>query len=46
MMKIVIRNNFLEVNIDYPKELFNFHKYLPFLPAKKRLKNSKNLFVA
>ena len=26
---------FLGVDIDYPKELFNFHKYLPFLPEKK-----------
>ena len=23
---------FLEVDIDYPKELFNLNKYLPYLP--------------
>ena len=26
---------FLEVDIDYPKQLFNLHKDLPFLPEKK-----------
>ena len=26
---------FLEVDFDYPKELFNFHKDLPFLSEKK-----------
>ena len=32
----------LEVDIDYPKKLFNLHKDLPFLPKKKRLKKLKN----
>ena len=27
---------FLEVDIDYPKSLFNLHKYLPFLPERKK----------
>ena len=36
---------FLEVDVEYPKTLFNSHKDLPFLPKRKRLKKSKNLFV-
>ena len=27
---------FLEVDIEYPKKLFNSHKDLPFLPHKKK----------
>ena len=36
---------FLEVDVEYPKTLFNSHNDLPFLPKRKRLKKSKNLFV-
>ena len=36
---------FLEVDIDYPKDLFNLHKDFPFLPERKKLINVKNLFV-
>ena len=28
---------FLEVDIDYPKELLNLHEYLPFLPETEKV---------
>ena len=34
IMKIVI-GDILEVDVDYPKNLFNFHKDLSFLPERK-----------
>ena len=35
---------FLEVDVKYPKKLFNLHEDLPFLPEKKK-KKSKSLFA-
>ena len=39
------RGYFLEVDVEYPKNLFNSHKDLPFLAEKKSQKKLKNLFV-
>ena len=37
---------FLEVDIDYPKELFNLHKDLPFLPERKRVNKVEKLICS
>ena len=34
---------FLEVDIDYPKELFSIHKNLTFLPESKKVNNVEKL---
>ena len=35
----------LEVDVEYPKNLFSLHKDLPFLAERKKLKNTRSLFV-
>ena len=48
-MKIYDENSdegyFLEVDIEYPKRVWSFHKELPFLPGRKKLGKVENLFV-
>ena len=34
---------FLEIDVEYPKKLFNIHKDLSFLPEKKKLEKVKKL---
>ena len=36
---------FLEVDVEYPKNLFNSYRDLPFLPERKKLEKQKSLIV-
>ena len=36
----------LELNIEYPKMLFNSHKDLPFLPERKKVENVEKLICS
>ena len=35
----------LEVDVEYPKKIYNHHGDLPFLPERKRSENVISLFV-
>ena len=37
---------FLEVDIDYPKPLFNLHKDFPFLPERKKVEKVEKLICS
>ena len=37
---------FLEVDIDYPKDLFKFQKDLPFLPERKKVEKVEKLICS
>ena len=38
--------HFLEEDIDYPKELFNLHKHLPFLSKSKKVNKVEKLICS
>ena len=40
------KGHFLEVDIDYPKELFNLHKDVPFLPESKKVNKVEKLIFS
>ena len=42
-MKIVIQGNFPEVDVEYPKKLFDSHKNLLFLPERKKIRKVEKL---
>ena len=52
--KIFIKNNdensdkgyFLEVDVDYPKKLFDLHKDLPFLPERRKVNKIEKLICS
>ena len=44
--KNINKGYFLEVDIDYPKELFNLHKDLPFLPERKKVEKVEKLIYS
>ena len=45
MMKIV-KKYFLEVDIEYPKQLWNKHKDLPFLPNREKVNEIEKLVTS
>ena len=48
-MKKYDKNNdigyIIEVDVEYPRSLHNFHNDLPFLPERMKIKNVISLFV-